>query len=151
LTGNIDAALPDYYITNLNPMTASTTGYYSPIAVSSSTNVGQRLLTAWSGNGRVWYKYNSNTAGYKPGTTGIEVAGSVPGYHLFPNPATDKLFVEGATNATYTITDMTCRVLQQGTLDGKNNKIDIEGISKGLYVASITEKGVTTLIKFVKQ
>lgn len=149
-TGNISTTYPDYYITNQNAMTANTISYYSPIAVSSSTNIGARLLTAWSGNGRVWYKYNSNTASYKQATDVEETAGT-PGYHLFPNPATDRLYVEGATNATYTIGDITGRILLQGKLDGRNNKIDIEGIANGLYIASITEKEVTTVIKFAKQ
>jgi hypothetical protein len=149
-TGNISTTFPDYYICNLNAMTASGGFAYSPIAVSTSTNIGARLLTAWSGNGRVWYKYNSNTASYKQPTS-VEEAAKASQYTMFPNPATNVLHIQGAVNADYTVTDVTGRVLLQGKLDSRNNTIAIENLAKGFYVANIIEKDVTTLLKFTKE
>ena len=147
LTGNISGTFPDYYIANLNTVTPPAVA--SPLAVSTATNNGSRLLTAWSGNGRVWYKYNSNTASYK--TNGIEEMPRNEQYALYPNPATTELHIAGAKKAAYTITDMTGRTLLAGNVDDKNETIDINGLSAGLYVAAIQEGGVTTLIKFTKQ
>ena len=150
LTGWISGTFPDYYITNQNPMvTSAPSTYYSNIAVSTSTNVGARLLTSWSGNGRVWYKYNSNTASYK--TNGVEEMPRNEQYALYPNPATTMLNIAGAKNATYTITDMMGRTLLTGNIDDKNETIHINRLSAGLYVAAIKEGEVTTLIKFTKQ
>jgi len=149
-TGNISGAFPNYYIANQNPVTPTTTiGYYSPVAVSTATNNGSRLLTAWSGNGRVWYKYNGNTASYK--TNSVEDMPRNEQYALYPNPATKNINIAGAENATYTIADVTGRILMEGTIDSKNTTIYTEALASGMYVASVTEKGVTTLLKFTRK
>ncbi len=148
-TGSVNTSFPNYYVTNQGAMTVSGPIYFSPVAVSTSTNVGARLLTAWAGNGRVWYKYNSNTTGYK--TTGVTDIPANEQYALYPNPATTELHIDGAKKGSYTISDMTGRTLMQGALGSSDNTIDIHALASGFYVAAITEGEVITLIKFTKQ
>jgi len=148
-TGNISGAFPNIYITNLNPMTV--TNFESPIAISTATNQGDRLLTAWSANGRVWYKYNSNTASYKPTDVNTVAAANDGTYSLYPNPATSMVTIDGVKEATYTVMDMAGRTLLQGNLTAGNKTINIGSLANGMYITGITENGATTLMKFSKQ
>ena len=58
-------------------------------------------------------------------------AGSIT---IYPNPATDYLFVNGLKNRTiYTISDNLGRVIKTGESTAASNKIDVNFLSKGIY------------------
>jgi len=148
-TGNVNGTYPDYYEVNQNPTPFIVLdAYYAPIAVSASSNLGKdELLTAWTNNFDIFYKYQGNILQYKP--TSVQTV-TTANYHLYPNPAASAITIEGANNASYTITDVTGRTLLRGNLANANSTISIESLAKGMYVASITENGKTKELKFVK-
>lgn len=68
---------------------------------------------------------------------------------IYPNPAHDKITVEGGTIANAVVTDLTGRVAK---VVATGSDIDISGLRKGVYTLSITTKdGKTAVRKFVKK
>lgn len=63
-------------------------------------------------------------------------------WQIHPNPATDYIRVSLAQTKTaqYTLTNMTGAVVQRGTLK-HNEQINISGLSKGVYLLQIADKG----------
>lgn len=68
---------------------------------------------------------------------------------LFPQPASKLLFVDDMTlnNATYTISDISGRVLLNGTMSGAS--IDVQWLENGLYILTITNETVTRTRSFI--
>jgi len=148
-TGFVNPVYPDYYEVNQNPMPFIVLdAYYAPIGVSTSSNWGNSdLLTAWVNDFDIYYKYQTDIQQYKP--TNVKVVPAA-NYRLYPNPAATTISIDGMTRADYTITDITGRILLKGEVAKANNIINIESLSKGMYIASITENGQTKVLKFVK-
>lgn len=81
----------------------------------------------------------------------------IPGYYssyktiLYPNPA-DK-FIEiclpFATEAQYTLIEISGKVLQQGNISGNRKILNIETLSKGLYFVHIIDKSGTISENFL--
>lgn len=149
-SGNVNGGFPDYYEVNQNPVPHIVLdAYYAPLAVSTSTNWGENeLLTAWYNDNDVYYKYQGDIQQYKP--TSVKNV-SKANYRLYPNPAATIITVDGVQKAGYTITDITGRMLLKGELAKGNSTINIEHLTKGMYVATITENGQSKALKFVKQ
>ena len=55
---------------------------------------------------------------------------------VYPNPASDRIFVEQGEFQEFTFTDLLGRTLKIGQLDA-DNFIDINGLSSGIYVLNI--------------
>jgi hypothetical protein len=69
---------------------------------------------------------------------------------LFPNPVQQTLYIEGVSNAEYTIYDSTGR--ETTNLCAVNlNAIQVSGLSSGFYFVKIKTGDKTILKKFVKQ
>ena len=68
---------------------------------------------------------------------------------IYPNPATDKLFVKNVSaKSTYSIFDATGRLVSEGSIvDGE---INVSKLVKGTYVISFTNDGNSTKTKFIK-
>ena len=79
-----------------------------------------------------------------------EALATVPGIHVFPNPANDELFVISETQAyaKYTIYDCYGRPVLNGQLNGIESKINIKDLSKGNYY--IFTEGVGNANSFIK-
>lgn len=74
---------------------------------------------------------------------------SIHDYKLYPVPATEKLTIEGVDASYYSITDLSGRLVQQGTVFG--NQVDVNHLNNGLYILrASTNKGVI-MQKFLKQ
>lgn len=71
--------------------------------------------------------------------------------NISPNPATNNILVEGVSNATYTITDVSGRKLKSGVINSANNNISLSGIQSGIYFLHINEEGREQVVKFMKQ
>ncbi len=151
ITGSINTLYPDYYLANFNAFNTpvSFIPHESPVAISSSSNDGQGLLTVWVNKKKIWYKYNGDVTSYKP----AGVISSVPMVNitLSPNPAINILNLESPTAGNYTITDMTGRLLLNGEIATGKNKVDVSALIAGLYTISITNATETNAIKFQKQ
>ncbi|MBC8048261.1 MAG: T9SS type A sorting domain-containing protein [Fimbriimonadaceae bacterium] len=74
---------------------------------------------------------------------------------IYPNPATDHLFINALNNFNNTeliITDATGKTILTQTLTAANNKINITTLSKGIYFVNIKREGeVIYSDSFVKQ
>ena len=93
-----------------------------------------------------------------PSTVGINEAQSVPfNYTLFPNPASNRLYIQFAnpnSRAYYiTITDMLGRVKQMLPYPELNKGIDVSTLAPGEYLLQLTDDKTkrTTTRKFIKQ
>lgn len=66
-------------------------------------------------------------------------------YTLYPNPAGKQVFVSGIQNSgkpvSYTLTDMTGRIIKTGFLDSLANLIEINGLTKGIYLIHFMDSG----------
>lgn len=74
---------------------------------------------------------------------------------VYPNPATDRLFIRTAYAnilQRYTITDLSGRVVDAGNINaGQNAGIDIAALQKGIYMVDVQTTNGLTRHKIVKQ
>jgi len=69
---------------------------------------------------------------------------------VYPNPANDILFLNGSTNFTYQIFDISGKLIQASSI--QNSSIDISTIAPGIYSIKIIDtNGNMSTQKFVKQ
>lgn len=69
---------------------------------------------------------------------------------IYPNPVIDVLNISGLkTEAKVEITNILGQKVK--TEEVKNNKINVQNLTKGTYVISVTENGTTTNHKFIKK
>jgi hypothetical protein len=146
------------YQVNINPINHPVT-FPKFVAVSSCSNSGLNLLSAWydgsgdcvtPGNGNIYYKESpGNSMSFK--TTGvIDMHGASPA--AYPNPVTDRLYLSGmskGTKAEYKLLDMSGRVLKQGSYSAAG--IETGFLSPGLYMLQTSKNGKTYSLKFTKQ
>lgn len=127
------------------------------IAISTSSNNGDDLLSVyydgWDGtNGEILYKFmNGNIINYKNGTTSISNLIGEKIFNISPNPATNNIKVDGVTNASYSITDITGKTIVSGTVTASANSIAVNQLAAGTYLILFTENGSRQQMKFVKQ
>ncbi|MDF3025721.1 MAG: repeat domain in Vibrio, Colwellia, Bradyrhizobium and Shewanella [Fluviicola sp.] len=69
-------------------------------------------------------------------------------WNLYPNPATNQLFIESVEAITISIIDMTGKTIQQETLKSGKNELDVSLLTNGVYLIRSKSGGNT---KFVKQ
>ena len=62
---------------------------------------------------------------------------------IFPNPALNQLNISASniSNGTYSIYDLTGRLLAQSQISGISNTIDISNLRSGQYILSISDEG----------
>lgn len=84
-------------------------------------------------------------------STGISNSTDGPGFGVFPNPVRDVLAVTGPDmrNSPYSIMDVTGKSVMAGQLS--NSKVDVSGLTEGLYVITIQADGGRAQQRFVKQ
>lgn len=79
----------------------------------------------------------------------------ITGMQLYPNPASNFLFIDdpGKTseNITYHLYDITGRLMENGTLSGSSLVLDISQLSKGYYLLQLKGKDLSTQSCFIKQ
>jgi PKD repeat protein len=76
--------------------------------------------------------------------------------HIFPNPATDRLLVNGSNDfgkkLVYTIRSVTGSVVDQADFNSANSEINIEGLTIGIYFLELrNEKNEISFARFIKQ
>lgn len=68
---------------------------------------------------------------------------NVNNLRVYPNPATDKLYITTdevlETSSVWQLTDLTGRLLQQGNIQSKNTEIDITHIPQGEYILHVND------------
>jgi hypothetical protein len=76
------------------------------------------------------------------GFMGLDEYSAQESFSVYPNPANDILFVETCHGAslsdqTYRITNLMGQTIQTGTIHSETQKIDVSGLSSGLYFVTI--------------
>ncbi|MCL2073489.1 MAG: T9SS type A sorting domain-containing protein [Marinilabiliaceae bacterium] len=68
---------------------------------------------------------------------------------VYPNPANDYISIKGIENATIILNNMIGKQVIKLHNCNENSKIEIDNISKGIYLISIEENGYVTMMKLV--
>ncbi len=79
---------------------------------------------------------------------------NMPAIHLYPNPVTNIIHVEGLNNAfsaSYSINNFSGNIFQSGTIAAGNNLIKTDILKPGIYNLSILQDGRTINLEFIKQ
>lgn len=88
-----------------------------------------------------------------PVTTGIFNGEESSGISLFPNPAKDNLGISFQNSAMdhvlINIFDMTGREVKSAVMDGNTMNMDLNGISKGIYLLRLQSEQKTFVRKFI--
>lgn len=71
---------------------------------------------------------------------------------IYPNPTSDVIQIESKTNKinTYSLADLSGRVLLSNKLDALNSQINISHLPKGVYILTLTTNGQSIHKKVVK-
>jgi hypothetical protein len=82
---------------------------------------------------------------------GIE-DGLVSGLSLYPNPATNKLFVNISNSATFTVSNIAGQKLMEGVMISGQNEIDVTNLHNGFYIFNIIDgNGKAKATTFIKK
>jgi hypothetical protein len=84
---------------------------------------------------------------------GINERSLIPGVSVYPNPATDEIYVKGLQEKTsYLLSTMTGTAISQGKLDRANTEINLKGLAAGTYMLRLSnDKGQVMRTKILKQ
>jgi hypothetical protein len=70
---------------------------------------------------------------------------------VYPNPATDQVFVENLQGGTVTIMNVSGTVVAEQGINASKAIIDISRLANGVYILKAVSKDNTTTIKLIKQ
>ncbi len=117
-------------------------------ALSSSSNSGIGLLSAFFDGSDIYYKVSSlSSFGFK--TTTINKIDTKTGFSVYPNPATDYINVNAPAGYGLTIMDATGKIYIQAKSTGK--PLDITALAPGLYFVEAHNNNNRQVIKFTKE
>jgi hypothetical protein len=90
------------------------------------------------------------TVALRTGTTDVLDPTKHADLELYPNPATDRLYIKGSSaGEPYTIIDITGRAISNGKTAQGTSEINIAGMTPGIYVLKLHEVG--QVLKFIKE
>ena len=106
-------------------------------------------------NDDLWLMASSQSTVIKGLVTSIEdeIAGTSL-FSLFPNPSNKELNISmnvPMDDAHYTISDLTGRLVNRGTLNDKNEIIDISELPPSMYIFSMYNGHEKTALRFLKK
>jgi hypothetical protein len=102
-------------------------------------------VASFAGNNTKTYKNDESLSRSNDNKTAI---------YLSPNPATDKITINGLSNGTYEITVMTgdARIAGKTTTNSNNYAINIQHLPAGIYYLIVTQNNsIVARQRFVKQ
>ena len=82
---------------------------------------------------------------------GADLAADAAGTAVYPNPATDKLFVAAANGSEISVMDMNGRVIAQNTVTNAEVAFDLSEVATGAYMVRIINGSDVTVEKFIKK
>lgn len=82
-----------------------------------------------------------------------ETAGDFLGVHVYPNPASEKIVVQGSTagEGKLKITDLTGRIISELEVTGFSREVNVSGLNKGVYLVHFTSEGKKYTTRFIKE
>ena len=84
----------------------------------------------------------------------IDEFNSVNEIHIYPNPASDYLYIDiprDYIGATYEILNLNGQILTDGVLNGNAISLKNNNISAGKYILLVRKKGKTKTLPFIKR
>lgn len=87
-------------------------------------------------------------------TIGIEEQMLDTNFALYPNPVSTEInisFPKSAENAVFAIYNILGERILEKNITTLNNRVDVSGLSSGMYIASITSNNKTTSYKIIKE
>jgi hypothetical protein len=122
----------------------------SPITYYPAGSGGTYTLTGTDANGC------SNTSQVSISAercTGITTVDAANGLRVYPNPTSGAFTVEMSTetNKTINVTDVTGRVILQGSTDEASFNVNINQLAAGVYYVKVSSGNEVNVIKVVKQ
>jgi hypothetical protein len=82
-------------------------------------------------------------------TTGlVETEINTFSFYVFPNPATDIIYIKGIAGGTVRVVDIMGRVVME---EENNGEINISRLERGLYQLILTKDGITHITKVIKE
>lgn len=125
---------------NINLVSASPLTYSHPAAV----NARSQLITTknWTIAGDT---YDGECQSFL-GTSDVKTKNAIS---IYPNPATDFIYVENSGGAYFMIIDMSGRIIEKGTISA--GKINIQRLESGNYILKLLVKDESKNFKFIKQ
>lgn len=154
VSGGISSNYKDYYQVNTTLLSPSSPHPKLFFDICSSSNSGEKLLTAWTNQGtqEVLYKQVDNSAAFKP--TSVDEISGISSLSLFPNPAHNQIMIKGingSKNISYSIVDLSGRTVASGKLAGAGTIIDIQKLSPGMYMLMVSSSDEAKSFQFVKE
>ncbi|MBI1315783.1 T9SS type A sorting domain-containing protein [bacterium] len=61
--------------------------------------------------------------------------------YLYPNPTADRVYLSADLGSTYTVTDLSGRILQTGACTALETPIDLGAYAKGVYIVQVEKEG----------
>lgn len=71
--------------------------------------------------------------------------------NVYPNPATDHIFVDAAVGSVIKLLDLSGKTLLESNVETLRSRIAINNLSKGLYLIEITQSGQKQIEKVIKK
>lgn len=122
------------------------------LAVAVSKNSGYDLLAAyWDGQ---FIRYDFTGSGFysfKPGKETSVAEINQEGYNIYPNPVNNMLNINNAAGVSYTLLDMTGKVITVGQFPAAQSRLNVSGIPAGTYLLQLSKDNHAEKVKFVKQ
>lgn len=86
---------------------------------------------------------------YGDGSTSVDKSFSTD-LKVYPNPVTNYLYIKGVRGGYFQIYSILGRPVSEQKIWHEGDPIDVSNLSKGIYLVRITEKGISTTLRFVK-
>jgi PKD repeat protein len=86
-------------------------------------------------------------------SVGVNSLNAMDGVNVYPNPLTDRLFIDGAAAGTEVqLNTLTGQKVYSGTLKGNKETISTSGLSAGIYLLQLSDRhGNRAMYKIVKR
>lgn len=123
------------YLSSVSPLV-----YSHPAAVAARN----QLITAknWNISGDT---YDGECQSFL-GTSDVKITNEIA---VYPNPATEFIYVKNFGAEHFTIFDLSGRIIEKGILN--NGKINIQALKSGNYILQLVSKNETKNLKFIRQ
>ncbi|MDD5569895.1 MAG: T9SS type A sorting domain-containing protein [Bacteroidales bacterium] len=146
---NVDGSLDNTFGSGgVSTLTVENSGYASSIAVQSDGKIIVAGFSGYPDNSFEVVRYNGTNAGISEISNNNCIS-------VFPNPASDKIFVDIkkiniSENLEISIYSIDGRLLLQQKAKKPNNEIDIHHFSKGIYFLKLNNEKYSEVKSFVK-
>ena len=136
------------------------------IVATRANNTGDsddHIFSASAGSLSVIYAKGSSTSyayhGGNRGFTTLSVTLGIPenkllSFEMYPNPASDVLTIQlptGTEKAEVSVFDYTGRLVSSKTISSNNSTLDVQNISKGIYIIRVATNSKIGVQRFIKK